>query len=544
MRIDNALLQQRTQLSIAIVGGGIAGSTIALRLCEENRLAEDHIFENITLFESKASLVNGPPFCHLHAGGNLYREISDAQCIVLLKQSIDTVRANPHCFEKRPTVLFVPKDDTMAPPSKLIERLLVLQDVYANLAAEDPANQVLGDPGQYFSLFSQEDLQRLRNITLDEEFLVTDLKESERWLLPVVTNLASLDDFKYPVILVQEFGWNMFRQAAACSLALEDFTKEFLNLQLNSSLTDIQRTESGKWQVFCKPSGMSEHEEHLAGQFDVLINTAGWKSGSIDDLVISSLMGSLHVDIPDRMTECKASYLTENIAVGVETESDLPWPEIIFHGERGTPKGMIQMNPMCGGYFQIHGMTKNVTLFDGGLVRNTHNSAQPVFKNDLGNKLSAVWEKEDLLIRTGNAVDLAGKYFVPRKHLQKSILPGIKLKVLSSLPQPFYGAVQIPGTDPNFRATNGISFLRNDIKSYVRIEIVKASNAISCAEDLINLLYNTYFGRTAPSKIPGIEERYRTLASLPCEVIIERAREICIARSYPLSLAEPYPFKL
>ena len=58
---------------IAIVGGGIAGVSAALHLAQCDEL-------HITLFEKENSFVSGPPMCHLHAGGNLYREIDDAQC--------------------------------------------------------------------------------------------------------------------------------------------------------------------------------------------------------------------------------------------------------------------------------------------------------------------------------------------------------------------------------------------------------------------------------------------------------------------------------
>ena len=84
---------------IAVIGGGVAGSTIALRFAE--------LGLDTTLIEKGPSLVNGPPMCHLHAGGNLYREISDQQCLILLKQSIDTVKVylflykrktNDHCI--------------------------------------------------------------------------------------------------------------------------------------------------------------------------------------------------------------------------------------------------------------------------------------------------------------------------------------------------------------------------------------------------------------------------------------------------------------
>ena len=167
---SDASSSSRKPLRVAVVGGGIAGSTIALRLCEANRLesqlraaAEGYgtstpsagsgnlnvvpppLFET-TLFEAGPSLVDGPPFCHLHAGGNLYREINDAQCAVLLKQCIDTMRVygagsksagRGNCiFDRRPTVLMVPTWDTMrggAPHEGMTRRLRFLQLLYADM---------------------------------------------------------------------------------------------------------------------------------------------------------------------------------------------------------------------------------------------------------------------------------------------------------------------------------------------------------------------------------------------------------------------------
>ncbi len=74
---------------------------------------------NVTLFEEGVSLVNGPPVCHLHAGGNLYPDISDDQCLTLLEQSIATMKIYPHCINKRPTVIAIPQRD-----AGNIERLL------------------------------------------------------------------------------------------------------------------------------------------------------------------------------------------------------------------------------------------------------------------------------------------------------------------------------------------------------------------------------------------------------------------------------------
>ena len=109
---------------IAVVGGGIAGSTIALYLSE--------IGLNVSLFEKGPSLVNGPPICHLHAGGNLYREISDRQCLTLLKESIDLVRFYPNAVDYRPTVIAVPTDDS-GTPQDLLPRLKKLRTEYIAL---------------------------------------------------------------------------------------------------------------------------------------------------------------------------------------------------------------------------------------------------------------------------------------------------------------------------------------------------------------------------------------------------------------------------
>lgn len=51
--------------TVGIIGGGVAGSTIAIKLSQ--------LGIKTVLFEAGPSLINGPPMCHLHAGGALYR---------------------------------------------------------------------------------------------------------------------------------------------------------------------------------------------------------------------------------------------------------------------------------------------------------------------------------------------------------------------------------------------------------------------------------------------------------------------------------------
>lgn len=75
-----------------------------------------------------------------------------------------------------------------------------------------------------------------------------------------------------------------------------------------------------------------------------------------------------------RMLQFKAAYITN------WGECEGRWPEIIIHGKRNTPHGMAQLTPYAGGYFQIHGMTDQITLFKNGLVKSNDHTSQPQFE--------------------------------------------------------------------------------------------------------------------------------------------------------------------
>lgn len=222
----------RPSLSVGIIGGGIAGSTIALRLAELGIKTD--------IFEEGTSLVNGPPICHLHAGGNLYREIPDEQCVALLQQSIDSLKVFPHTVNIRPTVIATPVHD-QGDPSELLPRLEKLQSVYRQLVSEDPSNKVIGDPDSYFKLYDKQDLEALSKLEAPSQPANFD-----DWMIPVAKNLE-LGNFKYPMVLVQEYGWSVFRLAATANLALEKLESSHIHTQ--SKVTHVsQRTDSG-WQI-------------------------------------------------------------------------------------------------------------------------------------------------------------------------------------------------------------------------------------------------------------------------------------------------------
>jgi len=466
---------------IAVVGGGVAGATAALYLAQ--------LGLDITLFEKEKSLVNGPPFCHLHAGGNLYREISDAQCVKLLKQSIDFLRFYPFIVDYRPTVIALPTTDPSTPEA-LLPRLETLTAAYKKLIEQDASNKVLGESKDYYRLYTREAIETLR-----EKPVVPLPQTSDEWMILVARNI-DMDKIQFPLILVQEYGLNLFRLSAGLTLTLEQSDNVTLNTE--TIVSNIQQNhQTLEWDM----TSISDDETRTE-HFDYLINAAGFRSGKIDDL--------LGVECK-RMVEFKAAYISkwDNCCDGL-------WPEIIFHGERGTPRGMGQFTPYPGGYFQLHGMTKEITLYEDGLVANSAVSCQPHLKQNFMEKIERSWSEDETKQRTASAI----------RHLSQYIPDFSKAYVAS---KPLFGAQQIPGDDPTLRVAE-VSF---PTKKYARCEIVKVSSALdmvdAIAEKLVALGYlnAAQYGNRTTQSIDALSERD----------IASTAEKIALARDYPAALS-------
>ena len=465
---------------IAIVGGGVAGSTTAIYLAQMGL--------DVTLFEKESSLVSGPPFCHLHAGGNLYREISDEQCIKLLKQSIDFLNFYPFVVDYRPTVIALPTTDKQS-PSALLPRLELLKKEYAKLIQENPSNKVLGESEAYYKLYSKEEI-----LTLKSKSISSKPSTADEWMIPVAQHLE-LEKIQFPLIMVQEYGLNLFRLASGATLALKEL--ENVSLETKTKVIDIKKHQN-RWNIEFTNENQIKNE-----QFDYLINAAGFRTGKIDDMV----------DVPCKcMVEFKAAYVSH-----WESEDKTLFPEIIFHGERGTPQGMGQFTPYPNGYFQLHGMTNNITLYDDGLVANTALSCQPELKQNFIEKIEQSWSEEETKERTSNAI----------AHLAQFI-PKFSTATVGSIP--LFGAQQIPGDDPTLRVAE-VSF---PTEYYARCEIVKVSSVIdmirSIIKELIKVkLLNEYIQEKNTSHY---------LEKFTEEKLMLLAQTLAKERGYPSSLAK------
>ncbi|MGF1760479.1 FAD-dependent oxidoreductase [Photobacterium sagamiensis] len=490
---DSNTSPEISDLHVGIVGGGVAGSTVALRLSE--------LGINVTLFEEGASLVNGPPICHLHAGGNLYREISDEQCLTLLHQSIETLRVYPHTANIRPTVIAVPERDP-GDPEKLLDRLELLQTAYNELIIHDKRNEVLGHPDDYFKQYQQDELVKLATQTVP-----TNPQSLDDWMIPVAKNL-NLNEFKYPVVIVQEYGLSIFRIAATASLALQQLSS--CTVKTGTKVTDIQKSCSKKGWVVSHQSYDDSIDDYVTQEttVDYLVNACGYRTGTLDDLATFKR---------HRMVEFKAAYVTHWPACeGV-------WPEVIFHGERGTPNGMAQLTPYPDGFFQLHGMTEEITLFKQGLVSSTTRSAQPQLERSFIRKLTTGWTTDEVESRTQRAI----------KHMAQFVPSFGEAQVGG---HPLFGAQQIPGLDPSLRAAD-VSFAG---KRYARSEIVKASSALSVADSIVKQLYDEQLISTTQLNWDcPLEERFPVTHSLGLDEVISKAEQLAKLRGYPAALARP-----
>ena len=478
---------QSTDIKIAIIGGGVAGSTIALRFAE--------LGLDATLIEKGPSLVNGPPICHLHAGGNLYREICDQQCLTLLQQSIDTVKVYPQSVNIRPTLIALPKTDH-GQPTDLLPRLEKLRARYSELVAQDSRNKVLGEPENYFRFFSRAELDDLLDLAPPKV-----AKNDSDWLVTFAQSV-DLDRIKFPVLLVQEYGLSAFRFAAIASLAIEALPSCHLKTSQQVIAITPQKNSSG-WQVSTQHQ-KSQHIEHK--HFDYVINACGFKSGEIDDMVSAKRK---------RMVEFKAAYVAH------WPQCQGLWPEVVFYGERGTPQGMAQLTPYPDGYFQLHGMTQDITLFDQGLVASCNNSAQPQLAQRFIEKIDKQWPEQLITNRTLGSIG----------HIAQFIPAFNTAKVAA---KPLFGAQQIPGEDADLRAAD-VSFYG---QHYARTEIVKASSALAAADAILQNLVDCKLIK-ASELGDYLTEHYFPI-SQQCSSAEVTAKAIALAeqRDYPIALAK------
>ncbi len=529
-------LPKGEQLKVGIIGGGVAGSTIAIRLAA--------LGVETYLFESKASLIDGPPMCHLHAGGNLYREIPDNDCVELLKQSIDMLRMYPHSIDVRPTIIAIPKRDE-GNPEDLLPRLQLLTREYEAMITADPANKVLGEAEDYYRLYDRQQLQALLEANDSDPSLFPEgqiPQELDHWVVNAAKHL-NLDKLKFPIVAVQEYGWNIFRLAASAQIALGCYPNahlllntQVINVTAANSANNVTNTDANtntnndasnkdagpKWVINYQQSMAAGQAETKTITVDYLINACGFKTGIIDNMI----------GIPvQRMVEFKASYVThwnrapKAFPTSVNTDLISPsirMPEIIIHGKRGTPQGMVQLTPYPDGYYQIHSMNKAVTLFKDGLVATKEDDAQPELKPKYLDYIKDGWNPATLHERSQRAIDEVSE-FVP------------KFATATPTGNALYGGQQIPGDNDTLRVAD-VSLYPE--LNYARAENVKASSALEASDDIVALLKSQKFiNPTAQQNATRQHHQWSYLSHSNKQDVDELARQFATERAFPAPMS-------
>ena len=461
--------------TVGIIGAGVSGAVTALQLSE--------LGINNLLFEKKESLVSGPPFCHLHAGGNLYPEIPLEECKTLLKQSIEMARMFPDSIDKRPTFIAVPTSEKYS-VEFIVNRLKKLKKYYKELVAEDAENQILGPVDKYFKVYNKEGISELTATATKTKPITSD-----EWMRNAI-EIVDTSKLKTPIILVQEYGWNFFRLAAQAQLALNE--SKNCTLKTETTITSIEdvsaENHDHNWVV---------HTEKDTFEIDYIVNSAGYQNTILEEDL--NIHEKKHV-------EFKASYVSQ-----WKSPHGLI-PEIIIHGERGTKHGMMQLTPYCENYYQIHGMTKDVTLFDGGLIQLNEHNSKVNFDSTIRKKLEFGWDESDIYSRTKRAIKSITQF-----------IPAFKNATVGG--PPLYGAQQIPGNNPDLRVGE-VSF---PYENYARTEIVKASSALTVANQIITNL-------SGENKLT-YSLRNKLLESVKKSKLNAKALELAISRGFPEAMS-------
>lgn len=475
-----------SSVHVAVIGGGVAGATAALHLAERGI--------KVSLIEQGGGLVNGPPICHLHAGGNLYPDISEQQCLDLLQQSIESVRLYRHTLNIRPTVIAVPHSDPTQPDA-LLPRLATIAQHYRDLVEQDEANRVLGDPDTYYRVYDKASLLSLRAQTQPETPTSFD-----EWMIPFAQHV-DLEQLKFPVIMVNEFGWSVFRLAATAMLAFEQMPH--CSVMLNTRLEHAEYNGQ-VWQLRCH----NQQGEIVQLNADYLVNACGYETGKLDDRAGFQR---------DRWVEFKAAYVTE------WADCQQQWPEVVVHGPRGTEHGMAQLTPYADHVFQLHGMTESITLFSDGLVHSTPESSQPTLPATLQQKIDSGWSNQASDARSCRAIEHIAQ-FIP---VYTQAIPHGK---------PLYGAQQIPGEDATLRAAD-VTF---EAQHYARLEIVKGSSALEAARKLVQhwALVPEEKQTSNDAESASIERQHPISMALSADEVEQRAIALAVQRGYPTALAK------
>ena len=178
-------------------------------------------------------------------------------------------RLFPQSIDERPTLIAVPKSESYQ-IEQIKDRLDMLVEYYKELIDEDSSNRILGAPEEYYKTYSEKDLDALA-----QQPTVERPSTSDEWMANAV-KLIDSTLLKMPLVLVQEYGWNLFRLGAQAQMALEKTDKCTFKLNTKvEQIIDVRNKDLGyNWEI------------HTSGQtykVNYLVNASGFRTGLFDE---------------------------------------------------------------------------------------------------------------------------------------------------------------------------------------------------------------------------------------------------------------------
>eukprot|EP00906_Rhabdomonas_costata_P035859 RCo050365 len=287
---------QSQSFTVGVVGGGIAGSLAALRLCEALPQA------SVVLIERRPALASGGPYCHLHSGGLLYAtNIDNDEARVLLHHSLLFAQTFPQCLLLRPTIVAFRKD---APQegSVLVQRCEAMREEYRRMVTSGHFEASLGPPDDYFQAYTRDDLDRLltQPSSTESQGDSSVPATNDDWALRFA-RVADLDEIKYPLVCVRELGVSCARCSAVLELKLAELQGQGrLTLLTSTEVVCVKREadpQSGSttWAVRVRTEGRG-HEGGTAPEptklsVEYLVNAAGFETPTVDSWVQDAAAG-------------------------------------------------------------------------------------------------------------------------------------------------------------------------------------------------------------------------------------------------------------
>ena len=183
---------------IAIVGGGISGITAAIKFAKNKN-------NIIHLFEKRDCILKSSPYCHVHAGGILYPEISLLDCQNLLQDSIVFANKFKDCLEYRPTIVAYKKN------SKYSTDKLIFKCKVNKLDYFFSKSQIFGQVDNFFAIYTENDIAYYKKHGKMKSTDDIGREYHDTFVEKFCKLLTDIDSIKYPFISVCEPGINQER---------------------------------------------------------------------------------------------------------------------------------------------------------------------------------------------------------------------------------------------------------------------------------------------------------------------------------------------